>query len=365
MASEDFQLRQYSAPDFNDRVFTQAPLAQFEPAPVDGVAPENYHGTSIFPEYYKVAQDTWLIPKRTRMDCVAVLDNNEINVIEMRRLKKGDQVAIGRKEHGEEGIFVHDLAFSGASKMQDKFAFRQGFSRETSFSIDYDQLYKLLNYEKENGFIVWVMGPAVVFDHDARTALVHIIKKGYVHAVLAGNALATHDIEASLFGTALGTGLYKKQSASLGHYHHLDALNKVRRAGSIEAAIEQGLIADGAMYELIQNKVPYVLAGSIRDDGPLPEVYGDVYQAQDEMRKVIEQATTVITIATQLHSIATGNMVPSYTFDRENNVRPVYLYTVDMSEFVVNKLSDRGSLLAVPILTNAQDFLVHLEQKLN
>jgi hypothetical protein len=212
--------------------------------------------------------------------------------------------------------------------------------------------------------VAWVLGPAVVFDHDAREAFSQLIENGYVDALLAGNALATHDVEGSLYGTALGQELYHKSSVHLGHYRHLDALNRIRGVGSMEEAIEQGIIHDGVMRAALLKKIPYVLAGSIRDDGPLPEVVADAYRAQDEMRSIAKQVTTVIALATQLHTIAVGNMVPSYHVSEDTRVRPVYFYTVDMSEFAVNKLANRGSLTARSILTNVQDFVVTVERGL-
>ena len=151
---------------------------------------------------------------------------------------------------------------------------------------------------------------------------------------------------------------------TLGHYKHLDALNIVRSEGSIQNAIEKGRVQDGIMRAVIMKNLPYVLAGSIRDDGPMPEVTADVYRAQDRMRNLARRATTVIAMATQLHTIATGNMVPSYTVVGESRVRPVYFYSVDMSEFAVSKLTDRGSLTARSILTNVQDFVVTVERGL-
>jgi hypothetical protein len=149
-----------------------------------------------------------------------------------------------------------------------------------------------------------------------------------------------------------------------GHYNHLDLLNKARRAGSIEKLIEEENIDNGLIYACVKNNVPIVLGGSIRDDGPLPIVISDVYQAQNEMRKHTRKATTVICLATQLHSIATGNMTPSYTVVN-GEVRPVYIYSVDVSEFAVNKLRDRGTLEVSTIVTNVQDFLVNLKNNLS
>ena len=360
-----FVLPAYRSPDFSQPQFTSAPTAEFKEVTQAGVAPEGYHGTSIYPEYFHLGAGKWRLLKESRMDCVVVRTAQDtLNVVEFRNLQVGDMVACGRRENGEDGIFVHTEAFDFPTHVAEKFAFRSHLTRETSFSIDYDELYDLLDYECNNGFILWVLGPAVVFDYDSRKAFAALIDSGYVHGLLAGNALATHDLEGALSGTALGQELYAKRTLSLGHYMHLDALNRIRGVGSLQKAIDEGLIKDGVMRAAILKGVPFVLAGSIRDDGPMPEVIADVYSAQDQMRALARQATTIISLATQLHSIATGNMAPSYKVIDADHVRPVYFYTVDMSEFAISKLTDRGSLTARSILTNVQDFVVTVERGL-
>ena len=360
-----FSLPIYMVPDFSKPMYQDCPFVRFGKVRKIGVAPENYHTTSIYPEYFHLREGHWQLLKESRMDCVVALEKNGVLVVrEFRKLRKGDLVALGRKENGEEGIYVHTKGFVSDRDGTDKFAFRTQFTRETSFSFDYDELYDLLQFERQHGFIVWVLGPAVSFDKDAKEAFVGMVERGYVHALLAGNALATHDVEGALFGTALGQDIYNKKATSLGHYKHLDAITRVRSFGSISKAIREGAIKDGIMHSVIKNRVECVLAGSIRDDGPLPEVIGNVYEAQDKMRAVAKRATTVIALATQLHTIATGNMVPSYKVVGKNQVRPVFFYTVDMSEFAANKLANRGSLTAHSILTNVQDFVVTIERGL-
>lgn len=397
-------------------------------APADGVAPDNYHATSIYPEFVQVEPGRWVLLAESRMDCVIRKNpDGTLEVVEFRRLKKGDLVAVGRGENGEDGIYVHAgpldrlpdflagwtpanvsastvgpvsgdaqpsasqadspqaespaassvpsapsaLSAHSASSAPpslaapaDKFAFRTGVSRETSFSLDYDTLYEVLRHDRDNGHIVWVAGPAVVFDADARRAFAGLIEAGYVHALLAGNALATHDLEAALYGTALGQGLYDKRQAPRGHYHHLDAINTIRGCGSIRAAVQSGRVRDGVMHALETRGVPYVLAGSIRDDGPLPEVIADVYAAQDAMRAHVRRATTVVALATALHTIATGNMTPSYQAGPGGSLRPVHFFIADISEFAAGKLADRGSLTSRSILTNVQDFVVNVHRAL-
>lgn len=356
-----FVLPQYHAPDFAAPRFRSAPEATFAPAPMDGVAPEGYHATTIFPEYFHVG-DKWLLAEESRMDCVAVLKEAHIDVVEFRNLRAGDPVAVGRSEDGSEGIFVYPDGFSPAGvESRDIFSFRQGRSRETAYSKDYDFLYELLRYERDHGHILWVMGPACAFDADSRSAFAALVRGGYVHGLLAGNALATHDLEAGYLHTALGQDIYTQESRPNGHYHHIDTLNAVRAAGSTAAFLQSGAVKDGIMYECVKKGVPYVLAGSIRDDGPLPEVIADVYAAQDAMRSQVRKATTVICMASALHTIATGNMTPSYRVI-DGVVRPVYFYSVDVSEFAVNKLRDRGSLGVKTLVANVQDFIVNVSR---
>ena len=157
--------------------------------------------------------------------------------------------------------------------------------------------------------------------------------------------------------TALGQDIYTQKSHPNGHYNHLDVINRVRRSGSIAQFVEDYDIRDGIMYACVKHDVPFVLTGSIRDDGPLPEVIGDAYEGQMAMRGMVKKATTVICLATMLHTIATGNMTPCFRQMEDGTVRPVYLYTIDIDEFVVNKLLDRGSLSATTMVTNVQDFI--------
>lgn len=358
-----FVLRPYTAPDFSVASLQQAPDAKLVPCPKDGVAPEGYHAMSIFPEYFKL-NGQWHLARESRMDCVAVWDQEEFQIREFRHLKAGDLVVVGRTERGEEGIFLHHNGFQEQVPERDRFAFRQGRSRETAFSRDYKELYELLRHERDHGKVVWVLGPAFAFDYNAREAFSKLVLGGYVHAILAGNALATHDLEAAYLGTALGQDISTQESRPNGHYNHLDTINRVRLHGSIPAFLNAEKIQNGILYACEQKGVPYVLAGSIRDDGPLPPVYGDVYQAQDAMRSQVRSATTVICLATMLHTIATGNMTPSYRVMPDGTVRQVYFYCVDISEFAVNKLSDRGSLSARGIVTNVQDFAVNLAKGL-
>ena len=352
-----FTLPEYKHPDFS--ALMDAPDAKIAVVEMDGVAPENFHSTSMYPEYFKI-DGKWILANESRMDSsVVVADDGSLSVVENRNLKKGDRVVLGRTEHGEEGIFVHIHGFvvPEEADTEDKFVFRQGRSRETSYARDYDNLFELLKHEKDHGNVVWVMGPAFAFDYDARRAMQALVENGYVHGVMAGNALATHDLEGAMLHTALGQDIYTQKSHKNGHYNHLDVINRVRHSGSIPQFIKDHNIEDGIMYACVKHDVPFVLTGSIRDDGPLPEVIGDAYKGQSAMRSMVKKATTVICLATMLHTIATGNMTPSFRQMEDGSSRPVYLYTIDIDEFVVNKLLDRGSLSATTMVTNVQDFI--------
>jgi lysine-ketoglutarate reductase/saccharopine dehydrogenase-like protein (TIGR00300 family) len=353
----------YKHPDFSKPAFRNAPEAKLATVTAEGVAPENFHATSIYPEYFRLASG-WRLAHVSRMDCAVVLKGEELHVVEFRRLHKGDQVFVGRNDDISEGIYLHVDGFESDMKTTgDAFAFRYSRSRETPMSRDYDMLEALLDYDRDNGHICWVLGPAVVFDYYSRQVMSGLIEAGYVHSVLAGNAVATHDIEGEVFGTALGSDIHTNRPTSKGHYCHLDTINQIKAQGSIEGFLDQRLIRDGIMAACVRHRIPYVLAGSIRDDGPLPEVFGNVYDSQDAMRKITDQATTVVCMATQLHSIATGNMTASFV-KVGDLIRPVFFYIVDTTEFAANKLRDRGSLNAISITTNVHDFLSNLSRRL-
>lgn len=360
-----FKLPMYKKPDFGREPFISSPDAVTERAG-NGFLPHEFYATTIFPEYFKIGGE-WMLLEHSRMDCSVVIRDGKPRAVEMRNIREGDMVITGRTDDGSNGVYVQPDAFEYRVDDEDAedgvFAFRLGKSRETSYSRDYDRLYEILRHDREKGRIVWVLGPACVFDYDSRCAMESLIGGGYCHALFAGNALASHDIEASLFNTGLGQDIYTKKHMKNGHYNHLHSINLVRESGSVKDFMAEYEVRDGVMCALVRNNIPFVLAGSIRDDGPLPDVIGNVYEAQDAMRALLKDATTVIALATQLHTIATGNMTPSYQVIG-GEVRPVFFYVVDVSEFAVNKLQDRGSLSVSGIVANIQDFLVNLERNL-
>jgi lysine-ketoglutarate reductase/saccharopine dehydrogenase-like protein (TIGR00300 family) len=342
-----------TTPDFSQAPFTGAPAARFAPLPADGVLPEGFFSTSNLPTYLQV-DGRWIAPKRPRMDCVVVKRGTELETIEPRRLKRGDLVAMGEAEDGTEGIVVHGEGFLGGGHGANEFRFMSTeVSRERP--VNYEELAARVGEEKRRGgYLVWVVGPALVHSR-ARADFEWFIRNGYVQAVLAGNAVAVHDIEAAIFGTTLGmsnTG----QPTEGGHGLHMRAINRVRAAGSIERAVETGLVRSGIMHALVTQRVPFVLAGSIRDDGPLPGVFSNSLEAQDAMREHTVKATGAIFVATALHAIAVGNMLPAFYLDG-GAPAPLMTICVDQTEFVVNKLKDRGTHQAYGVVTNAQDFM--------
>jgi lysine-ketoglutarate reductase/saccharopine dehydrogenase-like protein (TIGR00300 family) len=340
-------------PNLDTPELKSAPDARFVAVPSDGVFPDDFFSTSNLPTYVKV-KGQWRTPREPRMDAGLVLDEKgELWVREGRRLKKGQMVAVGKAEDGSEGIFVYAAPFMG--DVGGEFAFMTSeVSREKP--IDYALMARLLVDERERGgYPVWVTGPALVHSR-ARTDMSWFITNGFVAALLAGNAVAVHDIEASIYGTTLGmtqTG----QASTGGHGLHMRAINQVRAAGSIAEAVKRGIVKNGIMHACVTSNVPFVLTGSIRDDGPLPDVITDMSDAQDAMRAHTMKATMAILIATALHAIATGNMLPAFATDTDGKMRELATICVDSSEFVVSKLKDRGTHQAFGVVTNAQDFM--------
>lgn len=359
-----FEIPKYTPPDFSGDFFRDAPDVTTADVERDGVAPEGYHATSMYPEYYKIGGE-WTLMTGSRMDCVPVIrTDGAIKAVEFRHLKAGDKVVLGRTDDGSRGIFLYSTGFDTKEESNgDTFAFRTGRNRETSFASDYEKLYSVLKHDRDKGHIVWVLGPAAIFDRTSREAMEYIVSNGYCHAVFGGNAVATHDLEGAMFRTALGLNLDTGENVHNGHYHHLDLLNRVAGEGSIPKAIDKYGLEGGLITSCVKHGVPFVLAGSLRDDGPLPEVISNMGEAQDHMREHTSRATTVICLATQLHSIATGNITPCFVSTRDG-VRPVFIFSVDVSEFALDKLRDRGTLEVTTIVSNIQDFLFKITSML-
>jgi lysine-ketoglutarate reductase/saccharopine dehydrogenase-like protein (TIGR00300 family) len=341
-----------SIPDFLVAALEGAPDATFVHAPSDGVLPEGFFSTTNLPTWVRIG-GKWRMPREPRMDAALLLaDDGELWIREGRRVKRGDLIAVGKAEDGSQGIYVGSMEDSGD---EGEFKFMTSLvSREKP--IDYSLMANILIAERDRGgYPIWVTGPALVHSR-ARADMVWFIENGFVGALLAGNAVAVHDIEASIFGTTLGM-TQAGVASSGGHGLHMRAINQVRAAGSIAAAVESGVIKDGIMHALVKHSVPFVLTGSIRDDGPLPDVITDAVLSQDAMKRHTTKATLAILVATALHAIATGNMLPAFVTEPDGTLRELPTICVDSSEFVVSKLKDRGTHQAFGVVTNAQDFM--------
>ena len=350
----------FVAPDFSLRNLAESPSVRTVRAESDGVLPDGFFATTNLPTYVKGADGAWTRPREPRMDGVLVHDpDGGWWVREGRRVRVGDEIVVGRAEDGSEGVLVHSRGFQGEEVAHGDFHFMSSqVSREKP--IDYRQIARMLVEEKRRGgYVLWVTGPALVHSR-ARDNMVWFIRNGYVQALLAGNAVAVHDIEADIVGTTLGmtsTG----DPTDGGHSAHMRAINAVRRSGSITQAVTSGIIRGGIMHACVVEEVPFVLAGSLRDDGPLPDVITDMVAAQDATRVHTKKATMAVLIATALHSIAVGNMLPAYYDDPQRGIVELPTICVDASEFLVSKLKDRGTHQAVGVVTNAQDFMSILQ----
>jgi lysine-ketoglutarate reductase/saccharopine dehydrogenase-like protein (TIGR00300 family) len=342
-------------PDTTQPPFASAPVARFVPAPADGVLPDQFFSTSNLPTYVRL-ESGWAVPARPRMDCVIVRRGEQLEATEPRRVRAGESVLVGLDEHGADGVVVHAAGFLGGSQSANEFSFMSSdVSRERPVNYE-DLALELVKQQRAGGYVIWVAGPALVHSR-ARADFEWFIRNGHVQALLAGNAVAVHDIEAAIFGTTLGMDSNGRPTTG-GHGTHMRAINAVRAAGSIERAVEQGVVTNGIMHALVTAGVPYVLAGSIRDDGPLPGVLSDALAAQDAMREHTVRATGAVFVATALHAIAVGNMLPAFhTHTEDGHPVPLLTICVDQTEFVVSKLKDRGTHQAFGVVTNAQDFM--------
>ena len=361
-----FEMPKYHHPDFDQDFLKDAPNVTLEEVKEDGISPKNYHALSVYPEYFKV-NDKWVLATQSRMDTVCVVNDTpgeeSVDIVEFRNLKKGDKVVIGRTEDASEGIYVWTQGFLEEAAESDTFAFRSGRSRETAYSMDYDNLYEVLKHEKENeGYVTVIIGSALSLDDDSRKALARLIENGYIQAIFCGTETAAFDLEKGIYDTSWGQEHFEVEQNTKRNLY--ETINLARKYGSTKALVESGKVKDGFVKAAIENDVSLVISGTIRDRLGLPETINNVYEAQDVMRSHSRKTSTVIMLSAILFTIATGNMTPSYNqFD--GDVRPVYMYTVDIQEFAVNKLSDRGTVTAVSMVTNTQDFIRNVDRALN
>jgi lysine-ketoglutarate reductase/saccharopine dehydrogenase-like protein (TIGR00300 family) len=314
------------------------------PAPADGVFPEGFYVSTNFPTFI-FAGDRWVEVQPVRMDCGVVYDPaaRTARTAKFAQVRRGDQVVVG-----EGGIRVEALS---STRGDEAFEFMaSSVSSEKPKSAMIRRIAAEMGaIRARGGKILVVAGPAVVHT-GAGSHLVRLIDRGYVDVLFGGNALAVHDIEQALYGTALGIHVDHGVPALAGHEHHIRAINAIRAAGGIVAAVESGLVASGIMHACVRRGVDMVLAGSIRDDGPLPEVVTDALQAQALMAEKVQGCEMALMIATMLHSVATGNLLPA----------TCKTVCVDINPAVVTKLADRGTHQAVGLVTDVEPFFAEL-----
>ncbi len=318
------------------------------PAEGDRILPKGFYSTTNHPTFVKY-HDQWLPVERIEMDCHIVVDEKEKRAIctPISKIKAGDAVVVS-----EVGVRV---VYPERPRKVSTFEFMHGTvsSERPSEVIIAKIAREILKLKKRGEKIALVGGPAIVHT-GAADALAKMIRDGYIDVLFAGNALATHDIESNLFGTSLGMDVRTGTLVTGGHKHHIYAISEIMRAGSIKNAVDQGVVTGGIMYECVKKGIPFVLAGSIRDDGPLPDTITDVVEAQDAMRRHIHDVGMVVMVGTLLHSIAVGNCLPSY----------VKTVCVDINPASVTKLMDRGTTQAIGVVSDAGTFLPLLEKQL-
>ncbi len=326
--------------------------AVLAPAPADGVFPDEFYSTTNLETYVRLDGE-WLRVEGPEMDCgvrvrpAVGADGPRAETLPLSDVAAGELFVVGHH-----GIRVVPLARPRESQPFEFMA--SAVSSEKPKAQIVREVARLLRRVRDEGKLtIAVVGPAVVHTGSA-AQLARLIRAGYVGALFGGNAVATHDIESNLFGTSLGIDMKTGMPTPGGHEHHLRAINTIRRCGGIAAAVDQGVLRSGLMHTLVTTGTPFVLAGSIRDDGPLPEVITDVLEAQRAMRAYAQRAGACLMLSTMLHSIATGNLLPA----------AVHTVCVDINPAVVTKLADRGSFQTIGVVTDVGLFVEQLADEL-
>ncbi|HEY9910229.1 MAG TPA: TIGR00300 family protein [Thermosynechococcaceae cyanobacterium] len=317
-----------------------------------GVSPDDFYVTTIYPTEVRV-QDQWVRVQGQRMDAAIVVDPDKLTArcCLLRDLQVGDRVVVSvegirtiRKTESREQRNTQEFSFMGA-----------GVSSERRVELVVEQIaWELRQIRDQGGKVVVSAGPVVIHTGGGEH-LAKLVRDGYVQSLLGGNAIAVHDMEQSMMGTSLGVDMKRGVSVRGGHRHHLKVINIIRRYGSIAKAVEQGIITSGIFYECVQHNVPFRLAGSIRDDGPLPDTEMDLLKAQAAYAEQIQGADMILMLSSMLHSIGVGNMTPA----------GVKMVCVDINPAVVTKLSDRGSVESIGVVTDVGLFLSLLLQQLS
>jgi len=322
--------------------------AQLRPAEKNTCVPDDFYSTTNHRTHVRIG-GRWIEVAAQRMDAVIVVDNGRAACCKLRDVRAGELVVCGH-----DGIRV-----SPESKERDRlgFAFMSNdVSSERRVEVSVTRIAAMFRETKTNGGRIAVVAGPVVVHTGGVEHFCELIRRGYVDVVLAGNALAVHDIEYALSGTSLGIDLAAGAPVEQGHRNHMAAINTVNRAGGIRPAVESGVLRSGVMFECVRHGVEYVLAGSIRDDGPLPDTIMDLVEAQDRYAAALAQNVhLVLMLSSMLHSIGVGNMLPSW----------VRVVCVDINPAVVTKLSDRGSMQTVGVVTDVGLFLHHLAARLS
>ncbi|QDT89502.1 ornithine cyclodeaminase [Gimesia algae] len=321
-----------------------------EPADMNGAFPEGFYCSTNQKTEIRIAEE-WIPVDLQEMDCGVVVspDRKSAHCLPMADVKQGELVVIGNR--GTRVIPTERNApeVSGFSFMNST------VSSEKPKGVTVREIASEMRRARNgNGKILVVAGPAVVHT-GSRDHFSQLIREGYVNLLFAGNALATHDIEESFYGTSLGISMEHGGSSEEGHEHHLRSINRIRRLGSIKNAVDQKVLNSGIMYECVKNQVPFLLAGSIRDDGPLPDVITDTVESQRQMRELVQGVSFCLMIATTLHSIAVGNLLPA----------SVKVVCVDINPATVTKLADRGTFQTIGLVTDVEPFLRVLLHEIN
>jgi lysine-ketoglutarate reductase/saccharopine dehydrogenase-like protein (TIGR00300 family) len=316
--------------------------AQTEPAPADGVLPDQFYATTNYATEVRV-DGAWLPVEHPEMDCAIVIDDGGPLTVAPYDVKRGDCVVVGHQ-----GV---KLTIPQRARRKAVFEFMASAvsSEKPRHALLIEIARELLAVLRSGKRVLLVGGPAIIHT-GAGPYLAELIRDGYVNALYAGNALAVHDIESQFFGTSLGVNLEDAFPAEEGHVHHLRTVNRVRAVGGIRRAIECGMLTSGVMYEATTKEIPVVLCGSIRDDGPLPEVITDVVECQRAMRRHVAEIGMALMVCTLLHSIAVGNLLPA----------TCKTVCVDINPSSVTKLTDRGSHQTLGIVMDASSFLREL-----
>lgn len=322
--------------------------AELVEADQDGVLPEGFYSTTNLATSVRFERH-WVTVERPEMDCAIVVSPGDRSActVPMHRARRGDPVVVGRRgirvERPDTGPGSGEFAFMSSEVSSEK---PKGLMVERVVA-------SVLRARQAGGAVLAVCGPAVVHT-GAGPAIAAMVREGWVQVLFAGNGFATHDIESSVLGTSLGVPLFGDEPSEHGHANHLRVINTVRRFGSIRAAVDAGWVGSGVMFECVRAGVPFVLGGSVRDDGPLPDVITDTVAAADAMRAEVGRVSVALMLASTLHAIATGNLLPA----------SVETFCVDINQAVLTKLTDRGSHQALGLVTDVGLFAAELADRL-